>query len=213
MPQNQHHVDQAIKLLQQALGRLENTLELAEHWDEIGNLVHLASKQIAVAHHLEGESIQNESESSDSSSIRPNFPVQNIPSAEPEASNTEEEASIIEPASFENEIQPPNTGINEVSVEQQPAHGPSLVQKLQEQKIQGLAASLSINDRVKFATSLFGGDIPSLLHACKSVEACGSFEEALEILDDLSEASVDWEAEDAVTETFLTLVRRLFVPA
>ena len=93
-----------------------------------------------------------------------------------------------------------------------PAAGTSLAERLSEQRLESLKNSLSINNRVRFASLLTDGDVPALLNLCDALEASHSFEAAqLLILE--SAGDVDWDDEENGGVEFLSLVRRLFVAA
>jgi hypothetical protein len=83
---------------------------------------------------------------------------------------------------------------------------------LSEQRLDSLKNSLSINNRVRFASLLTGGDVPELLDLCGELERMGSFEDAQVLLLERA-GDVDWEDEETGGVEFLSLVRRLFATA
>lgn len=91
-----------------------------------------------------------------------------------------------------------------------PAAGASLAERLSEQPLDSLKASLSINNRVRFASLLTNGDVPALLNLCDALEASDSFE-AAQVLILQTAGDVDWDDEENGGVEFLSLVRRLFV--
>ncbi len=93
-----------------------------------------------------------------------------------------------------------------------PAAGASLAERLSEQRLDSLKNSLSINNRVRFASLLTDGDVPALLRLCDALEASNSFE-AAQILILEAAGDVDWDDEENGGVEFLSLVRRLFVTA
>lgn len=88
--------------------------------------------------------------------------------------------------------------------------GPSIAEALSEQRIASIQSTLSINDRVRFASDLFGGDVPKLLTVCAEIEAVNSFEAAVEHVERHATVEVDWEDEDGAAFEFLQRLRRLF---
>lgn len=93
-----------------------------------------------------------------------------------------------------------------------PAAGTSLAERLSEQPLDSLKNSLSINNRVRFASLLTDGDVPALLNLCDALEASHSFE-AAQVLILEAAGDVDWDDEENGGVEFLSLVRRLFVTA
>lgn len=93
-----------------------------------------------------------------------------------------------------------------------PAAGTSLAERLSEQRLDSLKNSLSINNRVRFASLLTDGDVPALLNLCDALEASSSFE-AAQVLILETAGDVDWDDEENGGVEFLSLVRRLFITA
>ena len=93
-----------------------------------------------------------------------------------------------------------------------PAAGASLAERLSEQRLESLKNSLSINNRVRFASLLTDGDVPALLNLCDALEASENFEAAQVLLLETS-GDVDWEDEENGGFEFIALVRRLFATA
>ena len=93
-----------------------------------------------------------------------------------------------------------------------PAAGTSLAERLSEQRLDSLKNSLSINNRVRFASLLTDGDVPALLNLCDTLEASDSFE-AAQVLILETAGDVDWGDEENGGVEFLSLVRRLFATA
>ena len=90
-----------------------------------------------------------------------------------------------------------------------PAAGASLAERLSEQRLESLKNSLSINNRVRFASLLTDGDVPALLKLCDALEASDNFE-AAQVLILETAGDVDWDDEENGGVEFLSLVRRLF---
>jgi len=93
-----------------------------------------------------------------------------------------------------------------------PAAGASLAERLSEQRLESLKNSLSINNRVRFASLLTDGDVPALLKLCDALEASDNFE-AAQVLNLETAGDVDWDDEENGGVEFLSLVRRLFATA
>ena len=91
-----------------------------------------------------------------------------------------------------------------------PAAGASLAERLSEQRLESLKNSLSINNRVRFASLLTDGDVPALLKLCDALEASDNFE-AAQVLVLETAGDVDWDDEENGGVEFLSLVRRLFI--
>jgi len=91
-----------------------------------------------------------------------------------------------------------------------PAAGASLAERLSEQRLESLKNSLSINNRVRFASLLTDGDVPALLKLCDALEASDNFE-AAQVLILETAGDVDWDDEENGGVEFLSLVRRLFI--
>lgn len=70
---------------------------------------------------------------------------------------------------------------------------------------------MGINDRVRFATELFDGDMAGFNAACKAIEASANEQEAQQLLIESAEEGIDWEAETGAAPDFATLVSRLFL--
>ena len=91
-----------------------------------------------------------------------------------------------------------------------PAAGASLAERLSEQRLESLKNSMSINNRVRFASLLTDGDVPALLKLCDALEASDNFE-AAQVLILETAGDVDWDDEENGGVEFLSLVRRLFI--
>ena len=91
-----------------------------------------------------------------------------------------------------------------------PAAGASLAERLSEKRLESLKNSLSINNRVRFASLLTDGDVPALLELCDALEASDNFE-AAQVLILKTAGDVNWDEEENGGVEFLSLVRRLFI--
>jgi len=98
----------------------------------------------------------------------------------------------------------------EALVAPEAAAGPSIAEALSVQRIASIQSTLSINDRVRFAGDLFGGDVEKLLSACSKLEQAESYEIAVEQLEKQVLHDVDWGDEEGAPYEFLQRLRRLF---
>lgn len=123
------------------------------------------------------------------------------PKAEEEPAAQETPVYTPEPAAVEEE--------GPAKPEPLPAAGASLAERLSEQPLENLKTSLSINNRVRFASLLTDGDVPALMGLCEALERSANFEAAQVLLLETA-GDVNWEDEESGAAEFLTLVRRLF---
>lgn len=170
-------------------------------WDALYTALHAAQRAIAIAEHCAStEQVASEPEPEPAIAPAPTPVVVAPPLPEPESEPEPEPVAVEPPPVAAPENQP------------LPAAGTSLVERLSEQRLDSLKNSLSINNRVRFASLLTGGDVPELLDLCGELERMGSFEDAQVLL--LERAGyVDWEDEETGGVEFLSLVRRLFATA
>lgn len=170
-------------------------------WDALYTALHAAQRAIAIAEHCAStEQVASEPEPEPAIAPAPTPVVVAPPLPEPESEPEPEPVAVESPPVAAPENQP------------LPAAGTSLVERLSEQRLDSLKNSLSINNRVRFASLLTGGDVPELLDLCGELERMGSFEDAQALL--LERAGyVDWEDEETGGVEFLSLVRRLFATA
>ncbi|MEB2776200.1 hypothetical protein SYJ56_12830 [Algoriphagus sp. D3-2-R+10] len=73
-----------------------------------------------------------------------------------------------------------------------------------------LAESLAINQRFMFTKELFEGNADLLKHALKSIDKCGSFDEAIGLVNTRYVGELGWKAETEPVQEFLLLVYRKF---
>jgi hypothetical protein len=90
-------------------------------------------------------------------------------------------------------------------------HPMSLADRLQLAPLDQLADAMGINDRVRFAQELFGGDMGAFKAACTAIESDASESAGLATLQSLADPEVDWTAEKGAAADFSILVSRLFV--
>ena len=90
-----------------------------------------------------------------------------------------------------------------------PASGVSLAEKLSLQPLKAILPALGINDRVRFAGVLFGGDMAQLQLACNAAESASNFQEAKAAVQALATFELDWSDEADAPFQFMQLVQRL----
>lgn len=73
-----------------------------------------------------------------------------------------------------------------------------------------LAESLAINQRFMFTKELFDGNADLLKHALKSIDKCGSFDEAISLVNSRYVGELGWKADNEPVQEFLLLVYRKF---
>ena len=74
-----------------------------------------------------------------------------------------------------------------------------------------LSESLAINQRFMFRKELFEGNDDLLTHALKSLDACNSLEEAIELINHRYLPELGWEPNSEPVDEFLSLVYRRFL--
>lgn len=73
-----------------------------------------------------------------------------------------------------------------------------------------LADSLAINQRFMFTKELFDGNADLLKHALKSIDQCGNFEEAIQLVNHRYVNELNWSAQSEPVQEFLELIYRKF---
>lgn len=73
-----------------------------------------------------------------------------------------------------------------------------------------LADSLAINQRFMFTKELFDGNADLLRHALKSIDECGSFSEAIQLVNHRYVDELNWEVDSDPVQEFLQLIYRKF---
>lgn len=188
--------------MQTARAALERCQDLLSNetpaWGELHAALQNAQRAIAVAEYCAEVTVPTPPHETEVESV--NEPVAAEPVV-PEAVEPEPIAAEPEPV-----------GAAESEPEPLPAAGTSLAERLSEQRLDSLKNSLSINNRVRFASLLTDGDVPALLNLCDALEASHSFE-AAQVLILEAAGDVDWDDEENGGIEFLSLVRRLFVTA
>lgn len=93
------------------------------------------------------------------------------------------------------------------------ANGPketlSLAERLSLQPLSAILPALGINDRVRFAGELFGGNMDTLRTACNAAESASDFDSAKKAVTALATSNTDWENEEEAPYQFMQLVQRL----
>ena len=87
--------------------------------------------------------------------------------------------------------------------------GVSLAEKLSLQPLKSILPALGINDRVRFAGVLFGGDMGALQAACAAAEAAATLESAQEEVLNRAQHDLDWSDEAEAPYQFMQLVQRV----
>ena len=187
-------------LLQTARAALERCQDLladeSPEWAELYTALHSAQRAIAIAEYA-----------SELAVTRP--PVEEV--------EVEAEIALASEPVAQAPVEPPPLKVEaaEETIEDPtplPAAGASLAERLSEQRLESLKNSLSINNRVRFASLLTDGDVPALLTLCDALEASDDFE-AAQVLILETAGDVDWSDEENGGVEFLSLVRRLFATA
>lgn len=186
-----------------ALDRCQDLLaDETPEWVELHAALQTAQRAIAVAEYCSEVNVPAPAPEIESESF-PNPVV-----AEPVVPKPVEP----EPVAPESQPLPAPEPVATVEPEPLPAAGASLAERLSEQRLDSLKNSLSINNRVRFASLLTDGDVPALLNLCDALEASDSFEAAQVLILETS-GDVDWDDEENGGVEFLSLVRRLFATA
>lgn len=105
--------------------------------------------------------------------------------------------------------EPPAETTRSPSAQPVAGEGVSLAEKLSLQPLKSILPSLGINDRVRFAGALFGGNMQQLQTACAAVEEATDFESAMERVQALAATGLDWNDEDDAPHQFMQLVQRV----
>ena len=90
-----------------------------------------------------------------------------------------------------------------------PAEAVSLAEKLSLQPLPAILPSLGINDRVRFAGVLFGGDMGTLQAACAVAEGAADLASARNAVEALAVPELDWTNEVEAPFQFMLLVQRV----
>ncbi|MCH6198469.1 hypothetical protein MMU07_02675 [Aquiflexum sp. LQ15W] len=76
--------------------------------------------------------------------------------------------------------------------------------------IKELSESIGLNQRFMFTKDLFDGNPDLLKHALKSIDECGSFVEAIHLLNERYVGELGWNKDNEVVDEFLQLIFRKF---
>jgi len=82
-----------------------------------------------------------------------------------------------------------------------------LADQLKKSRIESIASTLTLNDRIRFSKNLFGGNSETFNAAVQLFDAQKSMMEAMELLRDYSER-FHWDQDDKTTMDFYELVER-----
>tara|TARA_Y100000385_G_C13079044_1_gene632923 strand:- start:289 stop:876 length:588 start_codon:yes stop_codon:yes gene_type:complete len=188
----------ALEHLEAARAALASEPSTSSAWSRMREELHLALEAATLAEHLQ----RNPTAEKDSEVLPVSESIDEIHSLPPEAVETVEIVEAIE--------EPEQEVVHETTHETEPAAGPSVADVLSEQRIASLQNTMSINDRVRFAGDLFGGDVQKLLMVCGELEKTVSYAEAVAHLKKHASAALDWENEEGAPFDFLQKLRRLF---
>lgn len=89
-------------------------------------------------------------------------------------------------------------------------HNQSLVDYHQQNRIEGIAGAISLNQRYLFTNHLFGGNIQAFSHALEELELCKDFGEAKELILKKYVPRYMWAITSAEAEEFFEIVKRRF---
>ncbi|UZD21870.1 hypothetical protein PBT90_00155 [Algoriphagus halophytocola] len=158
-------------------------------------------------------------------------PAENSPSPAPEPSEEENKSSFFD--QMENEPEPVTERVQEPAkpLEEQPKPKPvipvytgnggldpdELRAKFETLSYKGmkgimgeLGENVAINQRFMFTKELFDGNADLLRHALKSIDQCGSFDEAIGLVNSRYVSELDWSPNTEPVQEFLLLVYRKF---
>jgi hypothetical protein len=186
----------ALEHLEAAKAALESEPSTSSAWKLLREELHLALEAATLAEHEQ----RNPPAEKDSEAMPVSESMDEIHPLRPEIVE-----AINEPA--QEDVQ---AATQATTHETEPAAGPSVADVLSEQRIASLQNTMSINDRVRFASDLFGGDVQKLLTVCAELEKIDSYAAAVEHLKKHAASALDWENEEGAPFDFLQKLRRLF---
>lgn len=186
----------ALEHLEAAKAALKSEPSTSSAWKLLREELHLALEAATLAEHKQ----RNPPAEKDSEALPVSEPMDEIHPLPPEIVE-----AINEPA--QEDVQ---AATQAATHETEPAAGPSVADVLSEQRIASLQNTMSINDRVRFASDLFGGDVQKLLTVCAELEKIDSYAAAVAHLKKHAASALDWENEEGAPFDFLQKLRRLF---
>lgn len=186
----------ALEHLEAAKAALESEPSTSSAWKLLREELHLALEAATLAEHKQ----RNPPAEKDSEALPVSEPMDEIHPLPPEIVE-----AINEPA--QEDVQ---AATQATTHETEPAAGPSVADVLSEQRIASLQNTMSINDRVRFASDLFAGDVQKLLTVCAELEKIDSYAAAVAHLKKHAASALDWENEEGAPFDFLQKLRRLF---
>ena len=199
-----NHKNSALQTARKALDECTRLLQSdTPTWDAVHAALGTAQRAAAVAEYLGKK--QTEEPLPPPPAIAPPLPTEPV---------FEEPISVHKPSNVRTSdvaVEAPATTERHASVEPEPlpAAGASLAERLSEQPLENLKNSLSINNRVRFASLLTDGDVPALMGLCESLERSADFEAAQVLLLETA-GDINWEDKESGAAEFLCLVSRLF---
>lgn len=205
------HTNPALDSAREALDECTRMLQSdCPNWDSVHEALGVAVRAVAVAEYVGNQ--RTEEPLPPPPAIEPPLPAEpelvfEAPAEATAGAPAEAPAQAVEP-----ELEPEPAAVEEdvpSEPEPLPAAGASLAERLSEQPLENLKTSLSINNRVRFASLLTEGDVPALMGLCEALERSANFEAAQVLLLETA-GDVNWEDEESGAAEFLTLVRRLF---
>lgn len=203
------HTNPALDSAREALDECTRMLQSdCPNWDSVHEALGVAVRAVAVAEYVGNQ--RTEEPLPPPPAIEPPLPAEpelvfEAPAEATAGAPAEAPAQAVEP-------EPEPAAVEEdvpSEPEPLPAAGASLAERLSEQPLENLKTSLSINNRVRFASLLTEGDVPALMGLCEALERSANFEAAQVLLLETA-GDVNWEDEESGAAEFLTLVRRLF---
>lgn len=217
------HTNPALDSAREALDECTRMLQSdCPNWDSVHEALGVAVRAVAVAEYVGNQ--RTEEPLPPPPAIEPPLPAEPELVFEAPAEATAEAPAEAPAQALEPELEPepvaqetpvytPEPAAVEEDIpsepEPLPAAGASLAERLSEQPLENLKTSLSINNRVRFASLLTDGDVPALMGLCETLERSANFEAAQVLLLETA-GDVNWEDEESGAAEFLTLVRRLF---
>lgn len=87
----------------------------------------------------------------------------------------------------------------------------SLADKLSHTKIDDLTVAIGLNQKFRFIKELFGGDADAYNQALKKLNTCDSISTARELVEQELKTTYEWDEEDQLTLTFLSLIERRYL--
>ncbi|TVR39364.1 MAG: hypothetical protein EA392_06350 [Cryomorphaceae bacterium] len=87
----------------------------------------------------------------------------------------------------------------------------SLADKLSHTKIADLTVAIGLNQKFRFIKELFGGDADAYNQALKKLNTCNDISSARQWVEQELKTTYEWDEEDQLTLTFLSLIERRYL--